>query len=207
MYNLTRDAFDLADKYRTPVLVLADAILGQMMEAVAIDRAPLEVPMPHSWGTRGMGKGKRKIVNSLYIQPDALEEVNNRLAEKYAQMAREDVRWEEQNTDDAEILLVAFGSGARIAQTAAEMLTAQGIKTGLFRPITLYPFPSEQLLTAARKAKQVMVFEMNKGQMVEDVRLAVQCERKVNFYGRTGGVVPTPEDLVEATLESLKNQV
>ncbi len=206
MYNLTRDAFDLADKYRTPVLVLADAILGQMMEAVAIDRAPLEVPMPHSWGTRGMGKEPRKIVNSLYIQPDALEVVNIRLMEKYAQMAREDVRWEETNTDDAEILFVAFGSGARIAQTAAELLTAQGKKAGLFRPITLYPYPSEQLLAAARKAKQVVVFEMNTGQMVEDVRLAVQCERKVHFYGRCGGVVPTPEDLVKATLEMITEE-
>jgi 2-oxoglutarate ferredoxin oxidoreductase subunit alpha len=121
-------------------------------------------------------------------------------------MAREDVRWEETNTDDAEILFVAFGSGARIAQTAAELLTAQGKKAGLFRPITLYPYPSEQLLAAARKAKQVVVFEMNTGQMVEDVRLAVQCERKVHFYGRCGGVVPTPEDLVKATLEMITEE-
>ncbi|MHB9131439.1 MAG: 3-methyl-2-oxobutanoate dehydrogenase subunit VorB [Armatimonadota bacterium] len=204
LYNLTRDAFDLAEKYRNPVLLLADAVLGQMMEPVIIDREPLPVPAPLSWGARGTRKGSRSIINSLFIQPDALEAVNQRLAEKYAQMAREDVRWEEDVPEDTQIVFVAFGTAARVCRTVVEMLTKRGIRAGLFRPITLYPFPTVQLQQVTERTGQVMVVEMNMGQMVEDVRLAVECRCPVGFYGRCGGNVPTPEEIVDAAVAAIE---
>jgi 2-oxoglutarate ferredoxin oxidoreductase subunit alpha len=204
MYDLTRDAFDLADKYRNPVLVLADAVLGQMMEAVTITREPLPVPPPQPWGARGTRKGSRTIINSLYIDPNALEAVNARLAEKYAQMAREDLRWEEDIPADAEALFVAFGSSARVCQTAVQMLRDEGISVGLFRPITLYPYPSAALQAAAARVKALLVVEMNLGQMVEDVKLAVECRTPVHFFGRNGGVVPTPDEVAAAMKQVLR---
>ena len=199
LYDLTRDAFELADKYRNPVMVLADAILGQMMEPILLSREPQPVPPPHSWGTRGTRKGERTIVNSLYIKPEELEAVNQRLLAKYAQMALEDLRWDDDGAE-AEVLFVAFGSSARICRTAITQLAARGVRAGLFRPITLFPFPSEPLRQAAARAQRVLVVELNAGQMVEDVRLALGDSRPIGFFGRTGGVVPTPEEVVQATL-------
>lgn len=203
MYDLTRDAFDLADKYRNPVLVLADAILGQMMEPVTITREPLPLPEPKPWGARGMRKGSRTVINSLYIDPDKLEEVNIRLQQKYQQMHDEDLRWEEMQLDDADIIFVAYGSCARICQTAIDNLAAQGIKAGLFRPITLYPFPSEPLQRVSESAKRLMVVEMSAGQMIDDVRLAAECHCPISFYGRPGGVIPTPDEVAEAARKEL----
>jgi 2-oxoglutarate ferredoxin oxidoreductase subunit alpha len=200
MYDLTRDAFDLAEKYRNPVLVLADALLGQMMEAVSLTRPPLPVPAPLPWGARGTRKGSRSVINSLYIQPNELEETNARMAAKYARMAREDLRWEASIPDDAEVVLVAYGSAARICQTAVEMLREQGKSVGLFRPITLYPFPYAALRRVGEQHGRLLVVEMSLGQMVEDARLAMEGACPVGFYGRTGGVVPTPEEIVEAVL-------
>jgi len=199
MYDLTRDAFELADKYRNPVIILADAILGQMMEAMQITREPQPVPTPHAWGTRGTRKGSRSVVNSLYIVPEDLEAVNERLQAKYARMAREDVRWEESDTNGAEILFAAYGSAARICRTAVTLLREQGIRAGLFRPITLYPFPTAALRAAAEQAQRLMVVEMSAGQFIEDVRLAVESIRPIGFYGRPGGSVPTPDEVVAAT--------
>ena len=199
MYDLTRDAFDLAEKYRNPVILLADAILGQMMEAMTITREPLPVPPPLPWGARGTRKGSRTVINSLYIVPEDLEAVNMRLQEKYARMAREDTRWEESG-GEVEVLYVAYGSAARICQTAVQQLAAQGISAGLFRPITLYPFPSDALRAAAAKAQRVMVVELSAGQLIDDVRLAIEGRTPIGFYGRPGGSVPTPDEVVEATL-------
>ena len=199
MYDLTRDAFDLADKYRNPVMLLADAILGQMMEPMLISREPIPVPAPQPWGARGIRKGSRTIINSLFIAPDALEETNKRLQAKYERMHREDIRWEQYGTEDADVIFVAYGSSARLCQTAISLLAEQGIKAGMFRPITLYPFPSEALRKASEGTKKLMVVELSAGQMVEDVRLALEGRCPIGFYGRPGGVVPTPEEVAEAT--------
>lgn len=200
MYHLTRDAFDLADKYRNPVLVVADAILGQMMEPVTLDRAPLPVPAPHTWGARGTRKGSRSVINSLYIIADELEAVNRRLQEKYARMACEDTRWELEGDAEPEVLLVAYGSSARICRSAMTALSARGVSAALFRPITLYPFPSAQLRESALRAKRVLVVEMSAGQMVEDVALALEGARPILFHGRCGGVVPTPDEVVQVAM-------
>jgi 2-oxoglutarate ferredoxin oxidoreductase subunit alpha len=206
MYDLTRDAFDLADKYRNPVMVLADAILGQMMEPMLVSRDPLPVPTPQPWGARGTRKGSRTIINSLFINPEDLEETNKRLMAKYDRMHREDVRWEQYGTDHAEVVFVAYGSAARLCQTAITLLAEQGITAGMFRPITLYPFPSEALRAIGEQSKKLMVVELSAGQLIEDVRLAVEGRCPIGFYGRAGGVVPTPEEVAEATLEYLKSE-
>lgn len=203
MYDLTRDAFDLADKYRAPVLVLADAILGQMMEPVLITREPLPVPAPQPWGARGTRKGSRTVINSLYIVAEQLEALNLRLADKYAQMAREELRWEATDTDDTDVVFVAYGSAARICQTAITLLAERGVKVGLFRPISLYPFPTEPLRQLSERVKRLMVVEMSLGQMIDDVRLAVEGRCPISFYGRTGGVIPTPEEVAEALLREI----
>ncbi|MHB9026783.1 MAG: 3-methyl-2-oxobutanoate dehydrogenase subunit VorB [Armatimonadota bacterium] len=200
MYDLTRDAFELADKYRNPVLILADALLGQMMEAVTLARPPIPPPSPLPWGTRGTRKGSRTVINSLYIQPEELEAVNLRLAAKYAQMAREDLRWEASIPEGAELVLVAYGSAARVCQTAIELLRERGHAVGLFRPISLFPFPTEPLRRVVERTKRLLTVELSLGQMVDDVRLAVEGACPVGFFGRTGGVVPTPEEVVEAAL-------
>lgn len=204
MYDLTRDAFDLADKYRNPVILLADAILGQMMEAVNINRPPQAAPPPPDWATRGTRKGSRTVINSLYIAPEGLEEVNDRLQQKYARMAAEDIRYEETALAEGdEVLFVAYGSAARICTTAIEQLSTRGIKAGLFRPITLYPYPYAALLSAAEKSKRVMVVELSAGQMIDDVRLAIEGRTPISFYGRPGGAVPTPDEVVAATLKEM----
>lgn len=203
MYQFTRDAFDLAEKYRNPVLILADAILGQMMEPVEITQPPIPVPAPLPWGTRGTRKGSRTTVNTLLINPVDLEAINDRLLEKYARMAVEDLRWEENIPEGAELLFVAYGSSARICQTSIEMLAERGIIAGLFRPQTLYPFPYAALKAAAQKVQKVMAVELSAGQMVEDVRLAVESTRPVEFYGRTGGSVFTPDEVADAAQRAL----
>ena len=206
LYDFTRDAFDLADTYRTPVMVLADAILGQMMEAVSLDRPPLKPKDAPDWaatGTKNHPNSARAVINSLYIDSAILEEVNFKLEEKYKQIAKNELRYEENIPEDADVLLVAYGTSSRVCQTAAEILNAEGIKTGLFRPITLYPFPYEQLNKAADKAKQIFSVELSMGQMIDDIKIAVAGKRDVNFYGRTGGVLFTPHDVVNAVKAKL----
>lgn len=206
MYDLTRDAFDLADKYRNPVLILCDAVLGQMMEAVSITREPIPVPPPHPWGTRGTRKGNRTIVNSLYIIPEDLEAFNARMAAKYECMAGEDVRYAEDIPADAQAVFIAYGSAARVCQTAVMQLRARGIAVGLFRPITLFPFPTTQVRALADRVPHLLAVEMSLGQMVEDVRLAVNGHVTVHFYGRTGGVVPTPDEVAAAMVQVIRGE-
>ncbi len=194
------DAFDKADKYRIPVMLLGDGMLGQIMEAVELPEMKDPDTFPEKpWACNGKNRGKdRKIINSLYIEPDALEEVNNRLFARYAEIAANETKYEEYMTDDAEIVLCAYGTVARIAKSAVNILRDKGIKVGLFRPITLYPFPDKALATLANNAnvKEFVTIELSMGQMVEDVRLAVNGAKPVDFYGRSGGNVMTPEDIV-----------
>ena len=202
--NIMYDAFDKADAYRMPVMILGDGMIGQIMEAVELPpiKDPANFPKK-DWATDGTGVGKdRRIVNSLYIEPDVLEEVNHRLFARYDELKKNETRYEEFMCDDAEIVLVAYGTVARIAKSAVSELRAKGIKAGLIRPITLYPFPSEAINVIAAKdcVKSFITTELSMGQMIEDVKLAVNGLKPVDFYGRTGGNVMTPEDLVNYVL-------
>lgn len=197
MADLVIDGFRLAEKYRNPAMILSDGALGQMMETVQLPeegQLPKEIP---AWATRGKPEGKeRRIITSLFIQPEKMEEVNKVLQAKYAQM-QEEARAELIETDDAEVILVAFGLASRICQKVVELAREQGIRAGLIRPITLYPFPTGIIREAAERVERFLVVEMNAGQMVEDVRLAVEGRRPVEFTGRMGGIIPTPEEILE----------
>jgi len=201
MADLAYLAFDLADKYRNPVMILADAILGQMMEGVRLGEFR-KVRMEKDWAVSG-AKGRRpNLIRSLYLEEGALEEHNRRLQEKYRQMLKE-VRFEQCKAEDAEIVLVAYGSMARLSKAVVEFLREKGVKAGLLRPITLWPFPERIIRELAEKVRFFFVVEMNAGQMVEDVRLSVEGRVPVYFYGRMGGGVPTPSEVLSKVKERL----
>ncbi len=197
-------AFELAFKYRNPAMILSDGVIGQMMEKVVLPpfkprRTDEEVIKQCPWASTGKTKNRvRNVITSLELKPEEMEKRNLHLQEKYAEIREKEVRFETQQTDDAEYMIVAFGSAARIAQKAIEIAREEGIKVGLFRPITLWPFPSKQIADMARTKKGVLVVEINAGQMVQDVRLAINGEVKVEQFGRLGGIVPEPEEIVNA---------
>jgi 2-oxoglutarate ferredoxin oxidoreductase subunit alpha len=188
--------FDLADKYRNPVLILSDGAIGQMMEKVTFGTyTPHFVAKP--WATTGKPKTRiRNYITSLYIHPERMEQHNHKLQAKYKLMQENEVRFEEIETDDAEFLFVAYGLSARICHKAVDIARAKGINVGLLRPVTLWPFPAERLFELADKVRFMMTIELNAGQMVEDVRLSVNGKIPVAFYGRLGGMIPTPEEIV-----------
>ena len=198
--DLTQEAFDMADFYRMPVMIVGDGMIGQMMEPVEFrDVVKRELP-EKTWATTGAnGKRKPNVINSLFIDPAECEKHNHKLFAKYAEVAKNETRVEEYNVEDAEIVFVAYGTTARIVKNAVTALEKQGIKAGLIRPITLWPYPTEAIAKAAERAnvKTFLTVEMSMGQMVEDVRLAVNGKKPVHFYGRTGGMVPTPAAIVE----------
>jgi 2-oxoglutarate ferredoxin oxidoreductase subunit alpha len=194
--DLTYEAFDLARRYRNPVMILGDGLLGQMMESVTLPEPKAPLPKP-PWATTGCGDGEPRVINSLYIQGDVMEERTKRIFAKYAKMKQNEIRFENYKTDGAKIILAAYGSTARIAKTAVDKARTRGIKVGLFRPISLYPFPYDELSEVATEAKAVLTVEMSMGQMVEDVRLAVEGRCPVRFYGRSGGIVPTPQEILK----------
>ncbi|NLP17588.1 MAG: 3-methyl-2-oxobutanoate dehydrogenase subunit VorB [Firmicutes bacterium] len=194
MVDLTALAFDLADKYRNPVMILGDGVLGQMMEPVEFGDIKPEIPSK-PWATTGRKGRDRNVVNSLYLDPNKLEEHNWHLQAKYRKIEEEEIRFDTFNLDDAQLIIVAYGISARIARTAIEMARADGIAAGLLRPITLFPFPTGAIAQAAEKARAFLSLELSAGQMVEDVRLAVNGKRPVHFYGRTGGIIPTPQEV------------
>lgn len=210
MADFVFDAFRLAEKYRNPVMILADGALGQMMEKVSL---PPEGSLPHSipqWATIGTPPTRqRNIITSLHIEPERMEKINIGLQKKYAEMQKE-TRCETIQTDDADIVLVAFGLASRICQKTIQLGRAKGLKIGLVRPITLYPFPSEVFHKLSSQANFFLTVEMNAGQMVEDVRLAVNGRKPVHFTGRMGGMIPSPEEVlaaVEAIVEHETVQV
>jgi 2-oxoglutarate/2-oxoacid ferredoxin oxidoreductase subunit alpha len=209
MADFVFDAFDLADKYRNPVMILADGALGQMMEKVAFrDYKPEEHKVPKPWATVGKPKSReRNIITSLHIQPEQMEQINNRLQEKYRVVREKEVRFELVETDDAEYLIVAYGLAARIAHRAVELARAEGVKVGLVRPITLFPFPYDIINQLAHRVRGVLVVEMNAGQMVEDVRLGVNGLVPVAFHGRTGGVIASPDEVAAALKALVKKDV
>ena len=203
LYDLTYLSFDLADKYRNPVLILGDGILAQMMEPVTLK--PFRKKFPAKpWALTGCrGRAPHKIL-SLYLKRGVLEEHNRHLAKKYAAIEKAEQRWETFRADDAELIIVAFGSVARIAKAAVLDGREKGISLGLFRPISLWPFPYQPLRQLAGKSRKFLVVEMNLGQMVEDVRLAVEGASPVSFYGRPGGGVPTPEEILGIVNKSMQ---
>ena len=209
MADFVFEAFDLADKWRNPVLILADGALGQMMEKVTFreyDPAAHAVLKP--WATTGKTPDReRNVITSLHIEPEKMEEMNIRLQEKYRRIAEKEVRWEEVETGDAEWLIVAYGLAARITHRAVELAREQGIRVGLLRPITLFPYPSAAIATIAKRVRGILTVEMNAGQMVEDVRLAVNGRVPVGAYGRMGGVIPSPDEVVAALQSMIKKNV
>lgn len=206
LVDITILSFDLADKYRNPVMLLGDGALGQMMEPVAFTPSS-SVPPEKPWAAGGMrGRKEPNIINSLYLQPEQLEKHNIRLQEKYAVIEENEVRYEELHTDDAELIIVAYGITSRIARSAIEKARADGLKVGMLRPISLWPFPSAPLARLACSAEAFLTIELSAGQMVEDVRLAVNGAKPVYFYGRTGGMMPNPKAIYEQILNVMSGK-
>lgn len=196
--DLTMEAFEIADRYRNPVMIVGDGIIGQMMEPVEFKKEidPADLPKK-DWATDGAKGREKNIINSLFLDPRELEKHNLKLKAKYDKMKEKEVRYQIYKMDDAELAIVAYGTTARIALSAIELAREKGIKVGLIRPISLFPFPEKIIAEAAGKVNSFLVVEMSTGQMVEDVRLAVNGKKEVYFYGRTGGMVPSPEEIVE----------
>lgn len=206
MAELTTLAFDMADKFRMPVMILADGLLGQMMEPVTFPESMThETEKP--WAASGhMGKRKHNVINSLYLKPDELESSIKNRFKRYDILKNEHTQAENYLCDDAEIIVTAFGATARITRTAVDKARKIGIKAGLFRPITLSPFPVTELNEACRNAAALLDVEMSMGQMIDDVKLAISCSKPVHFYGRTGGIVPSPDEILNEII-ALKKEV
>ncbi|MDI6893378.1 MAG: 3-methyl-2-oxobutanoate dehydrogenase subunit VorB [Bacillota bacterium] len=195
--ELTMLAFDLADRYRNPVVVLGDGMMGQMMEPVRFPEGPPPSLSPKPWATTGTpGRDRPNIINSLYIEAEACERHNQHLLQKYREMELREVRYELVDPE-AEYFLVAYGTSSRICRAAMARAVADGLRVGMVRPITLWPFPRAAIERVVGRARAFLTVEMSAGQMVEDVRLAVEGRRPVYFFGRTGGAVPTPQEVMD----------
>lgn len=203
MADTVQLAFDLADQYRMPALILADGLLGQMMEPVSFAEDTSEIaPVEKPWAANGhKNKREHNIINSLFLQATTLEDrVVNRF-KRYEEIKQKHTMAKSELTDDADIIVIAYGSTARIVKSAVDMARDEGIKAGVFRPITLWPYPEKELNEACKNAKKVLVVEMSMGQMIDDVKLALNCRIPVEFYGRTGGVVPSPIEILKKLKE------
>lgn len=194
--DLVYGAFDLAEKYRHVVIIAADGIIGQMME-------PVELPAPRKieqhdrgWELTGALGRKRRIITSLFLDPEEMEQVNLRIQIKQREIEKNEVRYHEYLINDAEYVVIAFGTAARVSQTAVKWARARGIRVGLFRPISLYPFPAARVAEIVQKARALLVVEMNAGQMLEDVRLAARDRLPISFFGKMGGMVPFPDEVL-----------
>jgi pyruvate/2-oxoacid:ferredoxin oxidoreductase alpha subunit len=195
MADLTTLAFDLADRYRNPVVVLADGCIGQMMEPVEFAE-PRAVPLPPDWAVTGSAATRSNLVTSIYLEPDLMEKHIRKLEAKYRAAERSEVRAEMWRTADAEIVLIGYGIVGRVLKAVVELARARGIRAGLLRPITVYPFPERQIRELARTAKAFAVVEMSTGQLLDDVRLALAGLRPVEFYSRVGGNIPEAEEVL-----------
>jgi 2-oxoglutarate ferredoxin oxidoreductase subunit alpha len=199
LYEFPKLAFELAEKYRNPALILADGLLGQMMEAVEFTGEPVKpdaLPEP-SYALSGCKGRERRVVRSYDLKPGRLEEWNFQRQKKYEKIIKKEQRSEAISCNDADLIIVAYGTCARVCSAAVRMAREKGMKVGLFRPITLWPFPKDTLAEFAKKTEDFLVVEMNLGQMVDDVRLATDCRKKIHFHGRPGGGVPTPPEIYE----------
>lgn len=200
--------FELADKYRNPVMILSDGAIGQMMEKVTFTSKEVK-KIPKPWATTGKSPYKdRNIITSLFIKPEVMEQVNIQLVNKYNEINKNEVRYEEINIKDAEYILLGYGLSARICHKTSEIAREKGLKVGVLRPITLYPFPYKRINELADSVKGMMTIELNAGQMVEDVRLGVNGKTPVTYYGRMGGIIPDPEEVLvnlEKFIKDTKN--
>ena len=204
MVDLVFKGFDLAEKYRVPAMILSDGTMGQMMEPVSLDAGVIN-NYDKSWAVTGTNEERKpNIVNSLYLKPEELENKNIERFERYAQIEKNEVMYEEYKMDDAEICIVAFGVAARVSQNAIDIAREKGIKVGMIRPITLWPFPKDALNKAADKVKTFISVELNMGQMIEDIQLATKCRRDVLLCSRTGGMIPTTENVLKKIEEAVK---
>jgi pyruvate/2-oxoacid:ferredoxin oxidoreductase alpha subunit len=202
MAEFTMLAFDLADKYRNPVVVLADGFVGQMMEPLDLEYREISQP-EKLWAVKGTPETRANLVSSIYLEIDELEDHQRRMEAKYIRAQEAEPRCELFKTDDAEVLLVGYGIVSRVLLSTVEALRKEGVKAGLFRPITLWPYPSKALVKAAANVEKVIVVELSNGQMVEDVRLAVNGKVPVEFYGRVGGNVPSVAELQQQVFERM----
>lgn len=199
MVNLVFEAYDKADKYRMPSVILADGMLGQMMEPVSFPQEGVAAPIEKPWATNGHKNARtHNVINSLFLKPDELEDRVLKRFERYETVKQNEQHAEQYLMDDAQIVIVAYGASARVAMNAINAAREEGIKAGLIRPVTLWPFP-EKILSAAAESdmtKHMLCVEMSMGQMVDDVRLAVNGRKPVSFFGRTGGIIPTPAEVL-----------
>lgn len=197
MCDFTIKGFELADRYRTPVLLLTDAFIGQMMEPVEFPEPISKQDLPSkSWATLGNQETKKSIINSIYLEPAEMEQHIIRLEKKMDEVKQKEVLFEEYFTEDAEIITVGYGIISRVLKNVVEDLRAKGIKVGLLRPQTLWPFPEKRLAQLAEKVNKFLVVEMSNGQMINDVKLATNCKPEIYFYSRMGGVVPTADEII-----------
>lgn len=196
MCDLTQLAFELAEKYRTPVYLLTDGYTGQMMEAVEFGEPVMDLPR-HDWALYADKESKHNLINSIYLDPDELEEHNRKLQRKYKKIEENELRVEEFMVDDAEYVLMGYGIVSRILKTVVEKLREENVKIGLLRPITLFPFPDKRIAELADQAKKFLVVEMSNGQMVQDVHFAAAGKCPIEFYNRMGGVVPSTKEILE----------
>ncbi len=200
--DLMKEAFDIADMYRNPVMVLADGLIGQMMEAVDLDKPTKKRNLePKTWATTGMKNHEgRNITNSLFLDSNDLEQHNLKLQKKYQEVIKNETKVEMINMENAEYVIVAYGTTARICRSSIEMLKENGINVGMIRPISLWPYPKKAFDLIPKTVKGIMVVEMSLGQMLDDVLISNKGRHKVAFYGRAGGIVPEPEEIVEAIM-------
>ena len=199
--DLVAKAFDIGDKYRMPVMILSDGMLGQMMEPVVLPEES-NTAQDKPWAACGhQNKRKHNVINSLYIEPSTLENLVRERFERYKKIQATEQMAEEYLVDDADIVIVAYGASSRVSRSAVDMARKNGIKAGLIRPITLWPYPVDTIRKAASTAKVFLSVEMSMGQMVDDVRLAVNGKVPVEFYGRTGGIIPTPKEVYDKIVE------
>jgi 2-oxoglutarate ferredoxin oxidoreductase subunit alpha len=198
LVDLTMDAFDLADKYRNPAMILGDGLLGQMMEAVEFKERPkVDLPSKESWTLVGCKGRKPHRIVSFDLDPSVLEKMNLVINEKYKKLKEDEVRYESINIENADLIIVAYGTIARIVKTVIQKAKKEGINVGLIRPITLFPFPEKIISKTAERIKKFLVVEMSLGQMIEDVKLAVNGKAEVNFFGRCGGIIPTQIEILK----------
>ena len=207
MASLTIKGFELADKYLMTSMILADGTIGQMMEPITFEDSEIKA-YEKPWALTGTEcKRKHNIVNSLYLKPDELEKKNFERFEKYAEIEKNEAMWEEYMMDDAEYCVVAFGIASRVAKNAVVAARNEGIKVGLIRPITLWPFPNEAFAKVADKVKAFISVELSMGQMIEDIRLATQCKKPVSLCNRCGGMIPSPDEVLEAIRNAEKGEI
>jgi len=206
MADLTILAFDLADRYRNPAIVLADGFVGQMMEPLDLEYREPEIP-EKPWAVKGTVETRKNLINSIYLEPDELENHVRKLEAKYIRASQLEPRHETFEAEDAEVLLVGYGITSRVLRSGVEMARREGLKAGLFRPITLWPFPKQALIEASQKVQKILVVELSNGQMLEDVRLTVNGKVPVEFYGRAGGNVPSVEEVHSQVMQRVMAMV